>query len=320
MSFEEVFHLSLKQLSLIIGGGALGHAAGCSDPVVPLHCCYRSHFLPQTQRCGHQGSLSLLPARRGASTADTRGAANSLVTVPAGVEAGVQHRSLASLWPRSDRLALFPHITNPPRGGAWLRATWQPAPPDPAVAASAVGTLLACSITGASPAGPVGWHVLHLTLWCPHSLPFCIPLFQSCPLHFQSVASSHSPLAVPAALMFLASFRLSPLLSLPPPSPRDVALPFSICPIVSPLFIWVLELQVLSFSATAQNVSHRLCGWIITRYRTTWGFPAKPPSPPVRGGDRISEITFSVVVVVVVLKGRKPGEKLGSSSFGNTRW
>lgn len=168
--------------------------------------------------------------------------------------------------PQSDRLALFPHTTNPPRGGTWLRATWQPAPPDPAVAASTVGTLLACSITGASPVGPVGWQTLHLALWCPHSLPFCVPLCQSCPVHFQSVASSHSPLAVLAALMFLASFRLSPLLSLPPPSPRDVALPFSICPIVSPLFIWVLELQVLSFSATAQNVSHRLCGWIITRY------------------------------------------------------
>lgn len=85
MSFEEVFHLSLEQLSLIIGGRALGHAAGCSDAVVPLPCCCRSRFLPQTEvwapgllvppacsercfHCRHTGRCQQLghrPSRRG---------------------------------------------------------------------------------------------------------------------------------------------------------------------------------------------------------------------------------------------------------------
>lgn len=286
----------------------------CSTPSLLL----RSHFLPQTQRCGllvppacsercfhcrHTGRCQQLghrPSRRGG-------------WCPASVPGKPLAPDLI-VWlyfPTSQTLPEVVRGFGPPGSQLLLTQPSLPAPWARSSLAASRGQALRALWGGKHCTSPSG--ALTRFLSAP-------PLFQSCPLHFQSVASSHSPLAVPAALMFLASFRLSPLLSLPPPSPRDVALPFSICPIVSPLFIWVLELQVLSFSATAQNVSHRLCGWIITRYRTTWGFPAKPPSPPVRGGDRISEITFSVVVVVVVLKGRKPGEKLGSSSFGNTRW
>lgn len=319
MSFEEVFHLSLKQLSLIIGGGALGHAAGCSDPVVPLHCCSVPISYPRHRGVGTRAPCpscllgEVLPLQTHGALPTAWSPSQQAWRLVSSIGPWQAFGPDLIVWlyfPTSETLPEVVRGFGPPGSQLLLTQPSLPAPWARSSLAASRGQALRALWGGK----------LHLTLWCPHSLPFCIPLFQSCPLHFQSVASSHSPLAVPAALMFLASFRLSPLLSLPPPSPRDVALPFSICPIVSPLFIWVLELQVLSFSATAQNVSHRLCGWIITRYRTTWGFPAKPPSPPVRGGDRISEITFSVVVVVVVLKGRKPGEKLGSSSFGNTRW
>lgn len=81
----------------------------------------------------------------------------------------------------------------------------------------------------------------------------------------------------------------------------NVALPFSICPIVSPLFIWVLELQVLSFSATAQNVSRCLCGWIITRYRVTWTSQPNPPPPSLLSEEITSWKYVSFIYLFVCL-------------------
>lgn len=125
------------------------------------------------------------------------------------------------------------------------------------------------------------------------------------------MASSLSPVVVLAALMFLASFCLSLFFFSSLPS-CNVALPFSICPIVSPLFIWVLELQVLSFSATAQNVSRCLCGWIITRYRVTW--TSQPNPPPLPSCQRRSHLgnmfhLFICLFVLLFLK-REPRESL----------